>query len=89
MPTGARLKGDTLKLEVYLNSVLFFLIFTKFTFYSKTINWHAKSTLAIYLIQENRPLFMSWDDNSNVGRIFNKIISNIRVYSSSYIEVIL
>ncbi|WP_340154423.1 acyltransferase [uncultured Winogradskyella sp.] len=39
-----------------INSVLFFLIFTKIKFSSKLINWFSSSTLAVYLIHENQYL---------------------------------
>lgn len=71
-----------------LNSILFFLIFTKFTYHSKIINWLAQSALAIYLIQENRPLFIAWEDNPNIGGIINKTVNNILYYSTNYVEVI-
>jgi surface polysaccharide O-acyltransferase-like enzyme len=37
-----------------INSILFFLIFTKLTFSSKLVNWLASSSLAVYLIHENK-----------------------------------
>lgn len=43
------------------NSIIFFLIFSKINIQSKAINWMAKSSLAIYLIHSNRPLFIDWD----------------------------
>lgn len=39
---------------VVISAVLFFLIFRTFSIKNKTINWAAKSSLAIYLIHENR-----------------------------------
>lgn len=72
-----------------LNSILLFLIFAKISFCNKTINWLAQSALAIYLIQENRPLFIAWEDNTNVGGFLNKTISYILNNSSDTIEVIL
>ena len=44
-----------------INSILFFSIFTKLSFQSTRINWLAKSSLAIYLIHANRPLFIDLD----------------------------
>ncbi len=41
-----------------INSMLFFIVFCKFTFRSNVVNWLAKSSLAIYLIHANRPLFI-------------------------------
>lgn len=37
-----------------INSILFFLIFTKIKFSSKIVNWFASSSLAVYLIHENK-----------------------------------
>lgn len=71
-----------------LNSILFFLIFTKFTFRSKTINWLAQSALAIYLIQENSPLFIAWEHNTNVGGIINQTMNHILHHATNNIEVI-
>ena len=42
-----------------LSSVLFFLIFVKIKIKSGIINYFAKSSLAIYLIHANRPLFIN------------------------------
>lgn len=46
-----------------LNSILFFLMFCRISFQSRIINYLAKSSLAIYLIHANRPLFIDWHEN--------------------------
>ncbi|HSD06485.1 acyltransferase [Flavobacterium sp.] len=38
---------------IMINSILFFLIFTKLKFNSRVINWLSSSSLAVYLLHEN------------------------------------
>ena len=47
-----------------LNSIMFFIFFSRMSFQSKTVNWLAQSSLAIYLIHGNRPLFLDWSGNA-------------------------
>ena len=50
-----------------LNSVLFFVMFSKLSFQSKVVNYLASSSLAIYLIHGNRPL--CFDIGEKYGRL--------------------
>jgi hypothetical protein len=63
-----------------INSILFFLIFTRLNFSSKVVNWLASSSLSVYLLHENEYLslylynyieyFQSYIDNSIVFSFF-------------------
>lgn len=58
-----------------VNSVLFFVMFSKMSFQNKVVNWLAQSSLAIYLIHGNRPL--SFDiDGSATGSVPGGLIGN-------------
>lgn len=58
-----------------LMSVLFFLIFTTFTFKNKLVNWVAGSVFAVYCVHENRYFFReAW-----YGFIENQYMSQTRL----------
>lgn len=67
-----------------LMSVFFFLLFTTFDFKSKTVNWIASSTFAVYLVHENPYFFVrEWYDfivvqytNNNLFIFFIVLISS-------------
>ena len=58
-----------------ISSAIFFIIFLKFHFKSHFINWIAKSSLAIYLIHANRPLFINMNnlDSGIIGMMISKV----------------
>ena len=65
-----------------VNSVLFFVLFTRLSFQSKAVNWLARSSLAIYLIHSNRPLFFDWDGMAG-GELPGGIIGNMAKWAGA------
>lgn len=74
-----------------LNSILFFLIFSKMSFYNWVINWLAKSSLAIYLIHANRPLFikMAVCSEDRPGGVLGYMVNEMQNYATNDFHLVL